>query len=73
MAGVGEMKYRKYLLVDTLSVVGWICLVVLSGYLLGQRAQKNLHYIVIGIAIVSMLPVIFGVTKEYLAGRRQRT
>ena len=70
MAGVGEMKYRRYLLVDTLAVIGWICLVVLSGYLLGQRAQKNLHYIVIGIALVSMLPVIIGVTKEFLASRR---
>ena len=72
MAGVGEMKYKRYLLVDTLAVIGWICLVVLSGYLLGQRAQKNLHYIVIGIALVSMLPVIIGVTKEYLANRRAR-
>jgi membrane-associated protein len=70
MAGVGEMKYRKYLLVDTLSVIGWICLVVLSGYLLGQRAQKNLHYIVLGIALVSMLPVIFGVAQEFLASRK---
>jgi membrane-associated protein len=70
MAGVGEMRYRKYLLVDSLSVAGWICLVVLSGYLLGQRAQKNLHYIVLGIALVSMLPVIIGVTKEFFASRR---
>jgi membrane-associated protein len=70
MAGVGEMKYRRYLLVDTLSVVAWICLVVLSGYFLGQRAQKNLHYIVIGIAVVSMLPVAIGVAKEFLASRK---
>jgi membrane-associated protein len=66
MAGVGEMRYRKYFLVDTISVTAWICLVVLSGYLLGERAQKNLHYIVLGIALVSMLPVIIGVAKEIL-------
>jgi membrane-associated protein len=72
MAGVGEMRYRKYLLVDTVSVIGWICLVVLSGYFLGQRAQKNLHYIVIGIAIVSMLPVGFGLLKEFLSTRKHR-
>jgi membrane-associated protein len=70
MAGVGEMRYRKYLLVDTISVVAWICLVVLSGYWLGQRAQKDLHYIVLGIAVVSMLPVIIGVAKEFLASRK---
>jgi membrane-associated protein len=71
MAGVGEMKYRKYVLVDTLSVVAWICLVVLSGYLLGERAQKNLHYIVLGIALVSMLPVIIGVSKEVLGNLKK--
>jgi membrane-associated protein len=71
MAGVGEMRYRKYVLVDTLSVVAWICLVVLSGYLLGERAQKNLHYIVLGIALVSMLPVIIGVSKEVLGNLKK--
>gem|GEM_PF-275694 len=70
MAGVGEMNYRKYVLIDSISVVCWICLVVLSGYFLGVHAQKNLHYIVIGIAVVSMLPVIIGVLKEFLASRK---
>lgn len=70
MAGVGEMRYRKYLLVDILSATAWICLVVLSGYILGERAQKNLHYIVLGIALVSMLPVIIGVAKEVLFQRK---
>ena len=72
MAGVGEMRYRKYICVDTLAVIAWICLVVLSGYLLGERAQKNLHYIVLGIALVSMLPVIIGVTKEILSSLKNR-
>ncbi len=73
MAGVGEMPYRKYLSVDSLAVVAWICLVVLAGYFLGVRAQKNLHYIVLGIALVSMLPVIIGVTKEFLLSRKSTT
>ena len=67
------MPYRKYISVDSIAVVAWICLVVLSGYILGERAQKNLHYIVLGIALVSMLPVIIGVTKEFLASRKSST
>lgn len=70
MAGVGKMSWRKYVMVDVPAVIAWICLVVISGYILGERAQKNLHYIVIGIAIVSMLPVIIGVTKEFLLNRK---
>jgi membrane-associated protein len=70
MAGVGEMPYKKYLAVDSMAVVGWICLVVLSGYILGQRAEKNLGYIVAGIAIVSMMPMAIGITREFLLSRK---
>ena len=70
MAGVGEMNYRKYLLVDCLAVPAWIFLVVWAGYILGVREQKNLHYIVIGIALVSMLPVGIGIAKEFLFNRK---
>jgi membrane-associated protein len=73
MAGVGEMPYKKYLLVDSIAVVGWICLVVLSGYVLGQRAEKNLGYIVIGIAVVSMMPMAIGITREFLLSRKSTT
>jgi membrane-associated protein len=70
MAGVGEMPYKKYLIVDSIAVVGWISLVVLSGYVLGQRAEKNLGYIVIGIAVVSMMPMAIGITREFLLNRK---
>jgi membrane-associated protein len=70
MAGVGEMPYKKYLTVDSIAVVGWICLVVLSGYILGERAQKNLGYIVVGIAVVSMMPMAIGIVREFLLSRK---
>jgi membrane-associated protein len=70
MAGVGEMPYKKYLAVDSMAVVGWICLVVLSGYILGERAQKNLGYIVVGIAVVSMMPMAIGIIREFLLSRK---
>jgi membrane-associated protein len=70
MAGVGEMNYPKYLLVDCLSATCWITIAVWAGYLLGIRFQKDLHYIVLGIALVSMLPVIIGLTKEFLSSRK---
>jgi membrane-associated protein len=70
MAGVGEMPYRKYLTVDSIAVVAWICLVVLAGYFLGAHAQKNLHYIVLGIAVVSMLPMAIGLTREFFMSRK---
>jgi membrane-associated protein len=72
MAGVGEMPYKRYLLVDSLAVIGWINLIVLAGYFLGVREKKHLDYIVAGIAIVSMLPMAIGIASEVIAGLRKR-
>jgi membrane-associated protein len=72
MAGVGEMPYLKFLGIDSIGGFLWITIVVWSGYLLGARAQHNLHYIIPAIALVSLLPVIIGVTKELLAARKTR-
>ena len=72
MAGVGEMPYLKFLGIDSIGGFLWITIVVWSGYLLGARAQHNLHYIIPGIAVVSLLPVFIGVTKELLAARKTR-
>ncbi|MEI9998648.1 MAG: VTT domain-containing protein [Verrucomicrobiota bacterium] len=68
MAGVGEMPYRRYLLVDSVAVVGWICLIVLTGYGLGTNpyTQKYLGYIIVGIAAVSMLPMAIGILREVI-------
>ena len=72
MAGVGEMAYLKYLVVDCLAVVFWICLVVLVGYGLGTNpfTQKYLDKILIGIALVSMLPMAIGIAREVLSSRK---
>ncbi len=70
MAGVGEMPYLKFLGIDSIGGFLWIMIVVWSGYLLGERAQHNLHYIVPAIAVVSILPVTIGIAKELLAARK---
>jgi len=64
VAGLTQMSYKKYALADSLSAALWITLVVGTGYKFSVYAQKNLTVITTGIAIVSMLPVIFGVGKE---------
>lgn len=72
MAGVGEMRYLKFLGIDSIGGFLWIVIVVWSGYLLGARAQHNLHYIVPAIAVISFLPVAIGITREFLAARKER-
>ena len=43
MAGVGEMPYTKYLSVDSIAVVAWICLVVLLRLYPGVTRTETLH------------------------------
>ena len=73
MAGVGEMPYWRFLGIDSIGGFLWITIVVWTGYLLGATAQKNLSYIVPAIAVISMLPVVIGVTKELLAARAAKS
>jgi membrane-associated protein len=75
MAGVGEMSYAKYLTVDSLAVVAWIGLVVLTGYALGTNpfTQKYLDKILVGIALLSMLPMGIGIAREFLLSRKSST
>jgi membrane-associated protein len=73
MAGVGEMPYLRFLLIDSIGGFSWIVIVVWSGYLLGETAQRNLRYIIPAIAIVSMLPAIIGVSKEILGWLKNRS
>ena len=73
MAGVGEMPYLKYLLVDSCGGFAWIVVVVWSGYLLGARAQHSLPMITAGIALVSLLPVFIGLLKELLSKGKSAT
>jgi membrane-associated protein len=72
VAGMTRMSYKKYALADSLSVVLWITLVVGTGYKFSIYAQKNLTLITTAIAVVSMLPVVFGVGKELLSAVRNR-
>lgn len=60
MAGVAGMPYSRFLTFSVLGGIGWITAMTLLGYWLGgvPVIQKNIEYVVIGIALVSLLPVI---------------
>ncbi|WP_433729989.1 DedA family protein [Actinoplanes sp. CA-051413] len=69
VAGASHMRYRTFL---TFNIVGgtlWGCGVTTLGYFLGQIAfvRDNVEFILIGIVVVSVLPVVV----ELLRGRRR--
>ncbi len=59
MAGVAGMPYPRFLMFSIFSGAGWIVAMTLLGYKLGTVPviQKNIEVVVIGIAVISLLPV----------------
>ncbi|MEU3855341.1 VTT domain-containing protein [Streptomyces sp. NPDC029554] len=59
-AGVGRMNYRTFFLFNVLGAVLWSVSLTLVGYYLGQIAfvRDNIEAIVIGIVLVSGIPII---------------
>jgi membrane-associated protein len=59
LAGVGQMRYRKFLSYNVIGGAAWVGLLVYSGYLFGNIpwVKDNLAWIVLGIVIVSLVPI----------------
>jgi len=74
VAGVGSMKYSKYLTYCIIGAVLWVGAITLAGYFLGSYpwVQKNFEKIVLGIVFVSVLPVAFGILKSFLVGNKKK-
>lgn len=65
MAGVGEMRYTRFLSFNVFGGLGWVLTATLAGYYLGEIPviRANFEKVVIGIVVVSVLPVIVQILK----------
>ncbi len=65
VAGVAEMKYRRFLSYDLLGGLLWIGLLTLAGYFLGhfEWIRKNIELVALIIIFISILPVIIELIK----------
>jgi membrane-associated protein len=70
LAGVGSMPYRTFLLYNLIGAAVWVSALVYAGYLFGNIpwVKDNLAFIVIGIVVVSLLPLLV----QWLRERRAR-
>ena len=70
VAGAAKMPYSRYLLFDFLGGVFWIGTMILSGYSLAHlipNIGQRIHYVILVVIFLSLLPPIIGVL------RKQRT
>jgi membrane-associated protein len=61
VAGVAEMKYRRFALFNIAGGVGWITSMVLLGYFLGHSIpgiESKIEYVIAIIIFISILPML---------------
>jgi membrane-associated protein len=68
MAGVGRMSYSRFVSFNVFGGLGWVLSMTLAGYFLGgvPFVRRNFEKVVIGIVVVSVLPLLI----QYWHSRR---
>jgi membrane-associated protein len=71
VAGIARMDYRQFALYNIIGGVGWVASMTTAGYWLGQIpwVERNFEKVVLTIVLVSVLPVLIGAGKTWLASR----
>jgi membrane-associated protein len=66
LAGVIKLDFKQFMLFNVLGAIAWIGLLASIGYYLGSYVwvQQNVGYIVIGLIIITAIPVITTYLKE---------
>ncbi|MGB9493390.1 MAG: DedA family protein [Azonexus sp.] len=69
VAGIGAMSYAKFALFNVVGAVAWVASLCLAGYWLGNMpwVKANLSIIIVGIIVVSLVPVAIGWLKHRAA------
>lgn len=72
VAGVGTMNYPKFIVYNVVGAVLWVGLFIGAGYLFGNMpfVQKNMKVVILGIIIVSVLPIVWEVVKAQMEKRK---
>src|SRR5215467_5020468 len=75
MAGVGKMKYSRFLSFNVLGGLGWVLSMTLAGYNLGgiPLIRRNFEKVVLGIVFVSVLPLLLHALKARRESSDSRT
>ena len=75
MAGVGGMRYRRFVSFNVWGGLGWVLSMTLAGYYLGSIPLVRRHFekVVIGIVVVSVAPLLLQLLKTRWLNARRRS
>jgi membrane-associated protein len=69
VAGVGGMKYRRFIIFSMAASLLWIALFITAGYKFGQLpvVRDNFFLVTVGIILISMLPILVGFIRSRMS------
>ena len=74
VAGMASMDRRKFTIYTVVGSFLWVFLMMIAGVIFGQIdwVKKHFEAVVLGIIVISMLPVAFEVVVQFLDARRNK-
>ena len=74
VAGVGKMRYQTFLLYNIVGAFIWVTSITFAGYFFGGLpiVRDNFEYAVVGIIIISLIPVFIEYIKHKRKTRKQK-
>ena len=71
LAGIVKVNFREYFIYNLIGAFSWVFVMILGGYYIGvlwPEAKDNLEYIILGIMVITWVPVI----TTYIREQRER-
>jgi membrane-associated protein len=74
LAGAIKLDFKRFVVLNVLGAVAWVPSMVIAGYLLGkiEWVRHNLEFIVIGLILVTIIPVIKTVITERMEAKKHQ-
>jgi membrane-associated protein len=70
IAGVAQMRYRRFVTYNILGGVLWVVSLVLIGYFIGMTPlASKLHRVILVVVAMSLMPLAWGAFKQWRAAR----
>lgn len=72
VAGIGKMRYVEFAMYNVTAALLWVSLFLLGGHFFGNIPiiKRNFSLMVMGIIVVSILPILFEIWKQWREGRK---
>jgi membrane-associated protein len=73
VAGIGKMNYGRFISFNVVGALVWVPVLTLVGYKFAHQefVQKRFHVVIFGIILISILPALIEIGREYLRAKKK--